>query len=95
MGEYSVCHQHGRDQRPVEPRKRLRNPSAEPAQVKGNVIPIVQMITVVAMSAGLAWLSMNGILAVLMMWMMRVWVRRDSTNHPVWNNDGLFQASKT
>jgi hypothetical protein len=51
--------------------------------VKGNVIPTVQMITVVAIREGLAWLSMNGILAVLIMWMIRVWVRRDSTNHPV------------
>ena len=41
--------------------------------MKGNVIPTVQMITVVAMSAGLAWLSMNGIFAVRMMWMIRIW----------------------
>jgi len=32
-------------------------PSAEPAQVNGSSIPTVQMITVVAISAGLAWLS--------------------------------------
>jgi hypothetical protein len=37
---------------------------------------------------------MNGIFAVRMMWMIRVWVSRDSTNHPVWNSGGLFQESK-
>jgi hypothetical protein len=35
-------------------KEEARNLMPNPAQVKGNVIPTVQMITVVAMSAGLA-----------------------------------------
>jgi hypothetical protein len=52
------------------------------------------MTIVVVMRGVLARLSMNGIFAVRMMWMIRVWVSRDSTNHPVWNSGGLFQESK-
>jgi hypothetical protein len=65
-------------------------PSADPPPVKGNIIPTAQMIMVVAISAGLARLSINGIFAVRMMWMIRVCVRRDSTNHPVLNSEGLL-----
>ena len=50
---------------------------------------------VVAMSAVLARLSRNGIFAVRMIWMMSVWVSKDSTNQPVWNSAALFQALKT
>ena len=62
---------------------------------EGKVMPTAQMITVVAINAGLAWLSMNGIRAVRMIWMISVCVSRDSTNQPVWNSDGLLQASNT
>ena len=62
------------------------NPSADPAHVKGSVIPTTQMMIVVATRAILARLSMMGIFAVLMMWIISVCVRRDSTNHPVWNS---------
>ena len=41
-------------------------PSTDPAHVNGSAIPTAQMMTVVVMSAGLARLSTNGILAVLM-----------------------------
>jgi hypothetical protein len=71
------------------------NPSTEPTQVYGSAIPITQMMIVVVMRALLARLSKNGILAVLMMWIIKVCVRRDSTNHPVWNSEGLLQAVKT
>jgi hypothetical protein len=50
---------------------------------------------VVVISAVLARLSRKGILAVRMIWMMSVWVSRDSTNQPVWNSAGLFHALKT
>ena len=42
-------------------------PNAAPTQVKGKLIPKAQMIIVVATSAGLARLSMNGIFVVRMM----------------------------
>ena len=38
---------------------------------------------VVTVSGQLARLCRNGNLLVRMTWMMRVWVSRDSTNHPV------------
>ncbi len=41
------------------------------------------MISVVVMSAVLARLWKNGILAVRIMWMIKVCVSRDSTNQPV------------
>jgi len=47
------------------------------------------MMMVVVMSAVLARLSRNGIFAVRMIWMMSVWVSRDSTNQPVWNSAGF------
>jgi hypothetical protein len=43
------------------------NPSTEPTQVYGSAIPTAQMMMVVVMRAGLARLSRNGILAVLIM----------------------------
>ena len=45
MGEHEVCHQNGSGQ---QCQGRGSKPGAEPAQVKGNVIPIVQMTIVVA-----------------------------------------------
>jgi hypothetical protein len=43
----------------------------------------------------LARLCKNGIFAVRMMWMIKVCVSSDSTNHPVWNNGGLLQAANS
>src|ERR1700730_624001 len=59
------------------------NFNASPTGVKGSAMPIAQIMTVVAIRAGLAWLSKNGIFAVGRMGMMSVCVSRDSTNQPV------------
>jgi non-ribosomal peptide synthetase component E (peptide arylation enzyme) len=32
---------------------------------------------------------------VQMTWMIRGWVKSDSTNQPVWNRDGLYHQSNT
>jgi len=65
------------------------------SQEHGKAIPIAAMMRVVVMSAVLARLWNNGIVAVRIIWMIKVWVSRDSTNQPVWNNAGLFHALKT
>jgi len=49
-------------------------------QENGSAIPIAAITIVVVISAALARLSRNEILAVRMIWMMKVWVSRDSTN---------------
>ena len=69
-------------------------PRKPPSQVNGRAIPTAPTTMVVVMSAALARLSRNGIFAVRMMWMMSVWVSRDSTNQPLWNKAGLLQALK-
>jgi len=51
---------------------RETNPSEAPNQVKGSVIPTTQIASDVAIRAGLARLSTNGILAVRMIWMISV-----------------------
>ena len=61
MREHRIGQQHRSDQRPVQPGQR-REPQRRPTQVNGSMIPTALMTIVVAISAGLAWLSMNGIL---------------------------------
>src|SRR5450755_1249807 len=65
------------------------------SQEYGRAIPIAAMMRVVVMSAVLAGLCKNGTFAVRIIWMIKVWVSRDSTNQPVWNNAGLVHALKT
>src|SRR5450759_2470606 len=50
--------------------------------------PTATMIKEVRMSGQLARLWMNGILLVRMIWIIKVWVKSDSTNQPVWNKAG-------
>jgi hypothetical protein len=59
------------------------NPSAWPAQVNGSMTPTQQITMDVAINAGLALLSMKGILAVRIIWIISVCVSSDSTNQPV------------
>ena len=51
----------------------------------GNQTPIIMMTVVVTISGQLARLWRKGNRLVRMTWMIRVWVRSDSTNQPVWN----------
>src|ERR1035437_224270 len=57
--------------------------------------PAPTMIREVMISGQLARLSKKGILLVRMTWMIRVWVKSDSTNQPVWNSAGLCQLLNT
>ena len=94
MGQNGIAHQHGCDQWPIEPRKRDEAERATgPCERKRDSDDANDDVVVI--NAGLALLSIKGILAVRMIWIMSVCVRSDSVNHPVWKSDGLFQAWNT
>ena len=71
------------------------NPSVSARGETVSQAPTATMISDVAISGRLARLWMNGILCVRITWMISVWVKSDSTNQPVWNSAGLFQALNT
>jgi hypothetical protein len=58
-------------------------PRAAAKDEYGSQAPMAMMVSVVSVMGRDALLWMKGIRLVLMIWTIRVWVRSDSTNHPV------------